>query len=421
MKVIFNRLKVAEKVEKIAEKPAVTRFLNFAKSNRILVRLTSICLIGLIALSISLVSTGITFGFEVNYGGSVIATVASESVYENAKQIAVRTVNSAGVERALKTPEFSLVLTLQDKLEQPDDVAVSILENTGKIVMASELFVNGQSIIKADSVELNTLLQERLNAYHVAGADNRSSFIDNIEVIEGYYLNSDLEYASAAADVINGLGVKTVSTLTSDKVIPFTTRQVKTSSQVLGWTKVTTAGQNGLKRTTEKTETVNGQVVATEILADQIIAEPVQQVITVGTAIAYVKPSTNAGVSSAGFICPLPSGKFVVSSYYGDGRNHKGIDLAANRGTAIFAVADGVVTLAGYSGNYGYCVLIDHGNGIQTRYAHASALCVKKGQTVSQGDMVAAVGSTGQSTGNHLHFEVIINGVRVNPAKYIGL
>ena len=113
--------------------------------------------------------------------------------------------------------------------------------------------------------------------------------------------------------------------------------------------------------------------------------------------------------------------QFVISSYYGDGRNHKAMDLAANKGVAIFAAAAGKVTYAGYDGDYGYNVVIDHGNGIQTRYAHESYLTVSKGQTVAQGDMIGAVGSTGYSTGNHLHFEVIINGTRVNPAPYIGL
>ena len=79
------------------------------------------------------------------------------------------------------------------------------------------------------------------------------------------------------------------------------------------------------------------------------------------------------------------------------------------------------MTYSGYDGGYGYCVVIDHGNGIQTRYGHASALKVSKGTKVEQGDLVALVGSTGNSTGNHLHFEVIVNGKRVNPISYIGL
>jgi murein DD-endopeptidase MepM/ murein hydrolase activator NlpD len=81
---------------------------------------------------------------------------------------------------------------------------------------------------------------------------------------------------------------------------------------------------------------------------------------------------------------------------------------------------DGTVTYAGYDGDYGYSVVVSHSNGMKTRYAHCNALCVSVGAKVSRGDMIATVGNTGWSTGNHLHFEIIINGNRVNPGPYIG-
>ena len=90
-------------------------------------------------------------------------------------------------------------------------------------------------------------------------------------------------------------------------------------------------------------------------------------------------------------------------------------------GTPIYAAASGVVTYAGQTaGGYGIHVQIDHGGGVQTLYGHCSALAVSYGQYVSQGQVIAYVGSTGNSTGNHCHFEVIVNGTRVNPAPYIG-
>ena len=101
------------------------------------------------------------------------------------------------------------------------------------------------------------------------------------------------------------------------------------------------------------------------------------------------------------------------------GDNHTGIDLAANTGTAILAADGGTVTVASYSGNYGYVVYIDHGNGYVTRYAHCSKLLVKVGQKVAQGEKIALVGSTGKSTGPHLHFEVRYNGTAKNPKDYL--
>lgn len=98
---------------------------------------------------------------------------------------------------------------------------------------------------------------------------------------------------------------------------------------------------------------------------------------------------------------------------------HTGLDIAAPAGTKILAVADGVVTHSSRMGSYGNLVIISHGNGVETYYAHCSKLLVKKGQKVTAGQNIALVGSTGNSTGNHLHLEVRVNGKPVNPQKYL--
>lgn len=114
-----------------------------------------------------------------------------------------------------------------------------------------------------------------------------------------------------------------------------------------------------------------------------------------------------------------------ISSRYGANESirnhtHKGLDIAASNGTPIKAAADGVVTYAKYnSGGYGNLVKISHGNGVESYYGHCSKLYVKEGQTVKAGDTIAAVGSTGYSTGNHLHFEIRLNGTQVNPQNYL--
>lgn len=114
----------------------------------------------------------------------------------------------------------------------------------------------------------------------------------------------------------------------------------------------------------------------------------------------------------------------TISSRYGVSSRirvstHTGLDIATATGTPIKVVADGTVTLAQYTGSYGYLVKIDHGNGIETWYGHTSKMYVKEGQEVKAGDVIALVGSTGNSTGPHLHFEIRINGEHVNPQKYL--
>jgi murein DD-endopeptidase MepM/ murein hydrolase activator NlpD len=127
--------------------------------------------------------------------------------------------------------------------------------------------------------------------------------------------------------------------------------------------------------------------------------------------------SSGSGSSSSGFIWPVNG---VVTSGFGWrwGRMHEGIDIAAPTGTPIRAAAGGSIIFAGYMGGYGNLVVIDHGNGLSTAYAHQSAIYIGGG-SVSQGTVIGAVGSTGNSTGPHLHFEVRVNGSAVDPMGYL--
>ncbi len=155
----------------------------------------------------------------------------------------------------------------------------------------------------------------------------------------------------------------------------------------------------------------NGILVEKQIISEEVIKEPVAEVIIKGTK---ELPKTAA---TGTFMMPT-RGRFT--SGYGSrwGRLHRGIDIAASTGTPIYAADGGTVTHSGWQGTYGYMVEIDHGNGLRTRYAHASKLIVKVGTKVYKGQHIANVGNTGRSTGPHLHLEVLKNGVHVNPSKY---
>lgn len=114
----------------------------------------------------------------------------------------------------------------------------------------------------------------------------------------------------------------------------------------------------------------------------------------------------------------------TITSRYGESSSlrkstHTGLDIAATTGTPIQVVADGIVTSASYNGAYGNLVKVSHENGVETWYAHTSKMYVTVGQTVIAGEVIAAVGSTGNSTGPHLHFEIRINGEHVNPQNYL--
>lgn len=122
---------------------------------------------------------------------------------------------------------------------------------------------------------------------------------------------------------------------------------------------------------------------------------------------------------------PLKDGK--ITSKFGKRQDpitgkesiHSGLDIGTSGGNPIYAVMSGTVTKAEKIGGYGNCIIINHGNSIETLYAHCKSLEVSPGSKVSRGQKVASVGSTGRSTGNHLHFEILIHGKKVNPEKFL--
>jgi murein DD-endopeptidase MepM/ murein hydrolase activator NlpD len=131
-----------------------------------------------------------------------------------------------------------------------------------------------------------------------------------------------------------------------------------------------------------------------------------------------IVPAPTGQASAAGFVWPVHG---VLTSSFGWrwGRMHEGIDLAVPSGTPVVASAAGTVIVAGWMGGYGNLVVIDHGNGLATAYGHNTSVAVSYGQTVAQGQLISYSGSTGHSTGPHVHFEVRVNGAPVDPLGYL--
>ena len=139
---------------------------------------------------------------------------------------------------------------------------------------------------------------------------------------------------------------------------------------------------------------------------------------SVSTARNMSYSRVNLGISLSRPISGSISSRFGSMSRIRSGA-HTGLDIAAPYGTSIKAAASGKVVFSGYKGAYGKMVAIDHGNGVMTYYGHCSSLIASVGQKVSQGSIIARVGSTGNSTGNHLHLEIRVNGVAYNPQNYL--
>ena len=179
----------------------------------------------------------------------------------------------------------------------------------------------------------------------------------------------------------------------------------------------------------EKYETGMNDLVSVDEVVSKLYVEKKKEVKVANTssraAAGYVNTNTttSSGKTSLGISLIRPiSG--TITSRFGARSSirssaHTGLDISAPKGTPIKAAASGTVTFAGWKGSYGYMLVISHGNGVQTYYAHCNQLYASVGQTVSQGETIAAVGSTGNSTGPHLHLEVRINGVAYNPQNYV--
>lgn len=207
--------------------------------------------------------------------------------------------------------------------------------------------------------------------------------------------------------------VEKVVTVTES--IPYGETVKESSSLMKGETQVVTKGVEGSKDVTYQISEYNGNTLEKVTLSEVVTKEPVNKVVNKGTAVV-----ASSSRSSAGGTLNWPT-KGTISSPYGKRGSgfHTGIDIANKKGTTVSAAAGGTVKSAGWSGGYGYCIIVDHGNGMKTRYAHLSKINCKVGDSVSRGEKIGEVGSTGNSTGPHLHFEVIINGSTKNPINYL--
>ena len=186
--------------------------------------------------------------------------------------------------------------------------------------------------------------------------------------------------------------------------------------------------ENDLENRQAEYDAIMAAEDAANATIDKLVAELEAQRAAEAAAAAAAAGGSGGGGSanaSGSFMWPVASYVYVSSRFglrvhpiTGETKSHTGIDIASNQGTAVYASDGGSVTLAGWNGGYGNCIMIDHGNGYVTLYGHLSSISVSVGQTVSQGTTIGAVGSTGNSTGPHLHFEVLKNGTRIDPEQF---
>ncbi|MBP3895828.1 MAG: peptidoglycan DD-metalloendopeptidase family protein [Mogibacterium sp.] len=272
-----------------------------------------------------------------------------------------------------------------------------------------------QQMVEGGEMEITHIVEDGENLESLArdyAVESDSIFDENKEVLVNEPEAGDKVHIQKTVEPVS---VKMTETGRIKEVVEFKTIKKESDKYYKGDTIVEQEGRDGYQ-TFEGTITKEGGVEVDrqgEVIEEQPKVR--NKIILVGTA---ERPKTAPTGTYA-----MPIGAYTLTSTFGPrwGRMHTGLDMAAPTGSPIYASDGGTVVRAGYNGGYGNCVDIDHGNGRVTRYAHCSRLLVSVGEQVYQRQNIALVGSTGNSTGPHLHFEVILNGSAVNPAPKLGL
>ncbi len=376
----------------------------------------------------SMISEGIISGSDIDY-------VRACGIYIDGKFLcAVRNESDA-------VAVFDYLLEpYRKKLDK--DSSVAFVE---EIEYVSGLYPRDSELLWDSSTLRETLSSPRSEAVYYTLSEGES--LKNIYAKYGISynqlvaLNPDVDFTKPeeiskllVARQENFVRVKVMKTRLKKQSVPFETVERDTSSLSKGTKKTSQEGVNGINEITELVTYIDGVESYSTVISSKVVKKPVNKVVLIGTATnSYGGSSSSSGSSSYGWTWPT-RGAYHISSYYGyrsysiSGWSswHSGIDIvrggSSSTGTPVVAAASGTVERVdkGYRG-YGHMVLINHGNGIKTRYAHMQpgSLTVYAGQKVSKGQQIGRIGNTGNSTGPHLHFEVIVNGSTTNPLKYV--
>lgn len=426
----------------------------------------------------AVVTTVYTPAYVVELNGTALGTVTAPEVFEGAvDRVETRASEILGYDYTLEGEvNYALALTEPENLTPVADFETYLFDQIGDVMKNYVLTVNGKVIGAAQDRETLDIVLDQVKSAYINENTTSAQFASSVYITQEYtaadvnqdvdamlaaltanqngqttyevqkgdtfvdiaYANgmtlSELEALNPGTDssriyvgqIVNVkeeipfLSVKTVDHVTYTEAISCPVVEVEDSSMYQGQSKVLDAGTPGEQIVTADVSYLNGVEQERSILSTQVTREATNKVIAVGTK---VRPSW---LPTGNYIWPVYgniTSRFGYRSIFGSYSYHSGMDIATAYGTSIKASDGGTViwsgTGTGSNWSYGKYVIIDHGNGVQTYYAHCSSLLVSAYEKVYQGQPIARVGSTGRSTGNHCHFEIKINGTSVNPLAYL--
>lgn len=339
---------------------------------------------------------------------------------------------------AEKSSETSTASTEQPEQIQTEKAAEEPLSANNEIISFVQSIRVERGLYPVSSVESLQSINVKLDSvvegeqtYTIQQGDSPSLVADKVGIPTQTLINLNPEVTQSmlVGDVLvisheqPFLQTKTVKTVTEEKEIAFTTETELDHNKASGYEKVVQEGKNGLEEIVSEVTYIDGYETERTVISKTTLQEPVTAKIVVGSLTSSQYNFSGSGAASTesnvgGYIWPV-NGGYISCPIWGYS-GHTGTDIAAPAGTTIWASKGGTVAYAGWSNGYGYNVLINHGDGTKTRYAHCSSLAVYTGQQVSQGQVVGYVGQTGWASGNHCHFEIISNGTFLDARNYIG-
>lgn len=421
--------------------------------------------------------SGLEYGISVEYNGREIGIIHSENEFDLAvKEVRKRIINSDADENFNIPANLSLrIISDSDRTVTYTQLANNILSASDKeLTEAYGIYIDDEFIgaVKNPS-PVKDALDKKLLSYNVSGNVKEVSYQNKIEYHKGIYLaesvmtekdtidmmtsskahksiyiaqtgdspavicqkynmalesfdllNPDLNGTCRAGQMINVvekesfLPIQYIREINVTDFLDYETIETETSSLSIGKKARLVKGEMGEKVSRVEVTYVNGIEHSRKVLSSKITKQPVVEQIGIGTFAAKPDDPNVLLTGTGEFSWPV-NGGWISDTFISD-RNHCGLDIAADMGTEIYAAGTGVVVSAGWNpGGYGYVVMIDHLDGHQTVYAHMSAVLVNENQVVARGQLIGEVGSTGDSTGPHCHFEVRNMGICYDPASYL--
>ncbi len=352
------------------------------------------------------------FAIALNYHGTAIGYIAGEDTYlQAATQLRDTVINADGSFSVDRAPSMTVSVLGDGTVLDEQQTYDRLLQTVGDtLTNAVGVFEDGVFIGALPTREaVDACVETVLEPYRTEKYDE-AAFLGDVTFTEGLYPSSAVNDRDTLTERLRELEVKTVKNITYTETVKYKTVYLEDESLPLGYETVVTTGKNGKRKVYAQIVYVDGKEQYRMVVSAEPTVAVRDRVVRIGAKRYSDTVTLGDGKPTGKFIWPLPYTK-VISSHFTSrwGRFHGAIDISNGsvNGKPILASDGGTVLEAGYHGSYGYYVLIDHGNGLMTRYAHCSKLEVKEGDKVAQGQYIAKVGNTGYSFGAHLHFEVI--------------